>query len=581
MKKQLAARNRKARFDYRTLEDRRLLAGDVLFFAQGNFLRVVGDADDNIVEISQNDSGQTVVTGIDTTVNGLTAPQVLDSAEFLTVVLNEGSDDVALRDLAIENTVRVLGGDGDDRIEAEEFNSRFLHVEGDDGNDIVQLTDSAIEHSAYVFLDDGDDLLAVDSFSTGRNFRVFGNDGNDTFASGELTVGRKFRINTGSGDDNVLLTDETEVARSTKIRTGRGDDFVGALPGQNNASANFEGRFSVSTGSGIDSTALDASVSLEDSVRLRGGGGSDFVQFPVAIEAEPRIRGFEATSVDNLQALIDGVFSTLEDADISLGVDDISPEIGLTATGSALQFSEGSDSIAVDSGILLDASGDQEFSSASFSIEGFDSSQDVLSFTDSNGITGDFDDVVGVLSLTGTADAAAYQQALRSVFYQNTSLNPITDVRQINVSVLTDTLEEFTVSRSLEVIADDSLAVALSNSTLSVAQNATPVILDEQLEISGTDSTQIGSAVVAITSGFESGIDQLAFVPQAGIIGTFDPFSGALTFSGLASVEQYETILRSVTFDLNTDPLELERTIQFTVNDGESSSFGELELELV
>ena len=137
------------------------------------------------------------------------------------------------------------------------------------------------------------------------------------------------------------------------------------------------------------------------------------------------------------------------------------------------------------------------------------------------------------------------------------------------------------MSRSLEVIADDSLAVALSNSTLSVAQNATPVILDEQLEISGTDSTQIGSAVVAITSGFESGIDQLAFVPQAGIIGTFDPFSGALTFSGLASVEQYETILRSVTFDLNTDPLELERTIQFTVNDGESSSFGELELELV
>ena len=138
------------------------------------------------------------------------------------------------------------------------------------------------------------------------------------------------------------------------------------------------------------------------------------------------------------------------------------------------------------------------------------------------------------------------------MFYQNTSLNPITDVRQINVSVLTDTLEEFTVSRSLEVIADDSLAVALSNSTLSVAQNATPVILDEQLEISGTDSTQIGSAVVAITSGFESGIDQLAFVPQAGIIGTFDPFSGALTFSGLASVEQYETILRSVPFDLNT-----------------------------
>ena len=51
--------------------------------------------------------------------------------------------------------------------------------------------------------------------------------------------------------------------------------------------------------------------------------------------------------------------------------------------------------------------------------------QDVLGFTNQNGITGSFDAATGVLTLTGTATVANYQTALRSVTYANTSDNPI------------------------------------------------------------------------------------------------------------------------------------------------------------
>ena len=56
----------------------------------------------------------------------------------------------------------------------------------------------------------------------------------------------------------------------------------------------------------------------------------------------------------------------------------------------------------------------------------FVTGEDVLGFTNQNGITGSYNAATGVLTLTGSATVANYQTALRSVTYVNTSDNPST-----------------------------------------------------------------------------------------------------------------------------------------------------------
>jgi len=54
----------------------------------------------------------------------------------------------------------------------------------------------------------------------------------------------------------------------------------------------------------------------------------------------------------------------------------------------------------------------------------FQIGEDVLSFVDQNGISGNFNSTTGVLALTGAASVADYQTALRSVVYQDTAATP-------------------------------------------------------------------------------------------------------------------------------------------------------------
>src|SRR5512145_393462 len=56
---------------------------------------------------------------------------------------------------------------------------------------------------------------------------------------------------------------------------------------------------------------------------------------------------------------------------------------------------------------------------------GFNISEDVLSFHNANGITASWDAGRATLTLRGTTSHSKYQQALRSIYYENTNkVNP-------------------------------------------------------------------------------------------------------------------------------------------------------------
>jgi gliding motility-associated-like protein len=89
----------------------------------------------------------------------------------------------------------------------------------------------------------------------------------------------------------------------------------------------------------------------------------------------------------------------------------------------------------------------------------------------------------------------------------------------------------------------------VTKSIVSVGYNM-PVILDSDINIVDPDGDDIVQATVTI-SNFSAGNEVLDFTPSAGVTGNFE--DGELTITGKASIEEYETILRSVTYEATGD----------------------------
>ena len=216
-----------------------------------------------------------------------------------------------------------------------------------------------------------------------------------------------------------------------------------------------------------------------------------------------------------------------------------------------------------------------ESGTLSFS-SGYVAGEDVLAFTDANGITGSWNSETGVLTLTGSATKAAYASAFENATYQNTnSDNPNTNSRVL-VAVVNDGTANSNGAATLLIIVNavnDAPVLSGAGSTTAYVEGDSATVIDSSLSLSDVDSANIVGATVAITGGFVSGQDQLAFANANGITGVWNSSTGVLTLSGSASRAHYEAALESVTYSNIGSPAALgNRTVTWQVNDGESVS---------
>src|SRR5262249_9160668 len=109
------------------------------------------------------------------------------------------------------------------------------------------------------------------------------------------------------------------------------------------------------------------------------------------------------------------------------------------------------------------------------------SAQDVLGFVNQAVIKGSYNAATGVLTLTGTASFAAYQAALRSVTYRNTSHDPSTAPRTIT----------FRVDDGL---ASNSLSNTVSRTVAVAAVNTAPTLTVPATRASGPSNTDFAIA---------------------------------------------------------------------------------------
>jgi len=115
--------------------------------------------------------------------------------------------------------------------------------------------------------------------------------------------------------------------------------------------------------------------------------------------------------------------------------------------------------------------------------------------------------------------------------------------------------------------------ISNAGDTLSYTEGDGATVIDSSLSISDADDTNIESATVTISSGFQSAEDVLAFSDTSAITGSWNASTGVLTLTGSDTLANYKTALESVTYNNTSDnPNTANRTISWVVNDGTDSS---------
>lgn len=265
----------------------------------------------------------------------------------------------------------------------------------------------------------------------------------------------------------------------------------------------------------------------------------------------------------------------------------------LTPSGNSPTYVAGGAPVVIDDGLTLGLS-EPTISGASVYFPTQFLPEDQLNFTDQNGITGSYDSFSGVLSLFGSATPAQYQDALRSVTFSSSAADP-TDGGLLTSRTIWFSAEDSVgvtdpaVAVVVQVSASDggggdggggALGPVLiaSSSTPDYTVGGSPVVIDDGISVGDPTSPTLFSASLSIDPFTFVAGDLLNFTDQNGITGTYDSDFGILTLLGTASLANYQTALRSITFSsIAADPtaggFSTSRTIGFGADNGTVMSF--------
>lgn len=245
--------------------------------------------------------------------------------------------------------------------------------------------------------------------------------------------------------------------------------------------------------------------------------------------------------------------------------------------GTALPFTERDLPTAIAPAITITDADSVNLSGAIVQITGnYAPGQDQLSFVNSAGVTASFNSTTGTLSLTGAKSLAAYQTMLRTVTYGNSHNNPSTATRTVQFTVLDDLSNPSnSVNRSITItpVNDPPVIYAVESTPLTYVVNSPATPISAALLVTDPDSDNLSGAVIQITTGYQNGADVLSFTNTSKITATFDAATGKLTLTGVDSVSNYRTALRSVGFsNTSSTPTGGTRTITFQANDGSATN---------
>ena len=192
--------------------------------------------------------------------------------------------------------------------------------------------------------------------------------------------------------------------------------------------------------------------------------------------------------IPNASAVINITVNALNDA----------PVISIDAT--PILYLAGS--IDIDPNLLVTDVDDAMLESAEVSFgAGYLRGQDRLRFVDQLGITGSFDLQTGILTLTGSANVADYQTALRSVQYEDANPTPAQGILYVDFTVFDGTDTSLVDTRIIEIV--DNLPPRAGDDFATVNESDSVIIDLAANDTDSVDSLDLTSIV--ITSGPANG----------------------------------------------------------------------------
>ena len=253
----------------------------------------------------------------------------------------------------------------------------------------------------------------------------------------------------------------------------------------------------------------------------------------------------------------------------------------ILSVGSAPTYIEGG-TVSANPGVTIIDVDDVQMTGAIVAITSGLADGDMLSMATQNGLSGNYN--AGTLTITGTATKSQYQSALRSVQFSSTNDKPaaISATRSITWTVKDANADgdgaqtSNPVTSIIHVVAVNDPPVLTAGAILAYTENGPAAVIDATITLSDADDTQITGATVAISDGLTFA-DILGFFDQFGISGIYVHGTGILTLSGVATLADYQTALRSITYySTNDNPTKIStsRTITWTVTDANSDGVG-------
>jgi VCBS repeat-containing protein len=285
-------------------------------------------------------------------------------------------------------------------------------------------------------------------------------------------------------DNSITITDNDSpnLVGATVAITGNyasGQDVLGFTN-----TANITGTFNSGTGV-LTLTGSDTVANYQ--AALRSVTYNNTSSSPSTLQRTVTWQVDDGAGVNNLSA---PVTSTINVVSVN--------DAPVLANGSTITYTENDPATVINSVITVSDSDSPNLTGATVQItSGYNSAQDVLSFTPFGGITGSFNSGTGTLTLSGTSSVANYQTALRNVKYTNTSDDPTTAARTVVFQVTDGTDASNTVSSTINVTPVNDPPTATAFSGLP-AQAGIPITYPAG-KLNGTD-VEAGTTVTVDTT---------------------------------------------------------------------------------
>ncbi|HET6999096.1 MAG TPA: tandem-95 repeat protein [Solirubrobacterales bacterium] len=298
-------------------------------------------------------------------------------------------------------------------------------------------------------------------------------------------------------------------------------------------------------------------------------------------ESAASSRGFASRGVEPQSFLRAGVTGLPGLGTAPLPFDDaLPPPVNkaptIAASVAEVDYAENGPTTPIDPGMTVADADSSSLSGASIRIaSGYVNGEDLLEFTDDNGIAGSWDPPTGVLTLSGTASVSDYEDALRSVGYLNASDAPAPGPRPIEFRVDDGIDESAAATIDVDVAGEnDAPEAQLAAGSASYAEDAAATPIDPTLTVVDPDSANLASATVKITTGLQPAEDRLGLSsPAAGITAGYDEATGTLTLTGPAPKADFQTVLRAVGYNnVSDDPDTGTRTVSVTLTDADGAT---------